>query len=75
MVMSKMRHEHEPAPQTPKYEPREAKLCAHPVAKLRDRKTQRLVGFLYKWNTGEHMPAWLDKPCPNALQEPLVEKR
>lgn len=36
----------------------QARLHAHAVNRILDRKTGELVGWLYKWNTGELVPRW-----------------
>jgi len=38
-----------------------ARLHAHAVNRILDRETGELVGWLYKWNTGELVPRWKDK--------------
>lgn len=35
-----------------------ARLHAHAVKRIFDRETGELVGWLYKWNTGELVPRW-----------------
>ena len=35
-----------------------ARLPAHAVNRILDRETGELVGWLYKWNTGELVPRW-----------------
>ena len=34
------------------------RLHAHAVNRILDRETGELVGWLYKWNTGELVPRW-----------------
>ena len=35
-----------------------ARLHAHAVKRILDRKSGTLVGWLYEWNTGELVPRW-----------------
>lgn len=37
-----------------------ARLHAHAVNRILDRETGELVGWLYKWNTGELVSRWKD---------------
>ena len=62
----------EPEPSTSQNPPLsvDSKLHAHAVAALRDPVTRRLLGYVYEWNTGEEMPAWLVEPVVQALREP-----
>ena len=36
----------------------QARLHAHAVNRILDRETGELVGWLYRWNTGELVPRW-----------------
>lgn len=35
-----------------------ARLHAHAVKRILDRKSGAVVGWLYEWNTGERVPRW-----------------
>lgn len=34
------------------------RLHAHAVKRILNRQTGEVVGWLYEWNTGEHVPRW-----------------
>jgi len=36
------------------------RLVAHPIKRIVDVETNELVGWLYRWNTGEHAPMWMN---------------
>ena len=36
----------------------QTRLHAHAVSRILDRENGELVGWLYKWNTGELVPRW-----------------
>ncbi|MEH6523744.1 hypothetical protein [Sulfitobacter sp.] len=38
--------------------PRKPRQEAHAIARILDRKTRVVVGWLYQWNTGERTPKW-----------------
>jgi len=38
--------------------PRKQRQEAHAIARILDRKTRVVVGWLYQWNTGERTPKW-----------------
>lgn len=35
------------------------RLVAHPIKRIVDVETNELVGWLYRWNTGEDAPMWM----------------
>jgi hypothetical protein len=36
------------------------RLEATPIKRILDRETREVVGWLYEWNTGAHVPMWKD---------------
>ncbi len=36
------------------------RLTAEPIMRILCKKTDTLVGYLYKWNNGDLQPAWLE---------------
>jgi hypothetical protein len=42
---------------------------ARPVQRVLDRKTRRLVGWLYEWNTGERMVMWKEGKRADVVYE------
>ena len=40
------------------------------VSRLRERSTGMLVGWTYRWNTGDIDPLWLDEPVEDVISEP-----
>ena len=46
-----------------------ARLHAHAVNRILDRETGELVGWLYKWNTGELVPRWKDEAKSDVVYE------
>lgn len=45
------------------------RLHAHAVNRILDRETGELVGWLYKWNTGELVPRWKDQAKSDVVYE------
>lgn len=41
------------------------------VARLKERSTGKLVGWNYRWNTGEIEPLWIDRPIMDVVIEPF----
>lgn len=39
---------------------RKPKKHAKAIARILDAETREIVGYLYKWNTGEVDPKWID---------------
>lgn len=50
-----------------------ARLTGQPVKRILCTKTDRLVGFLYRWNNGDLQPAWLDDAKAEVRYEPMID--
>lgn len=37
------------------------------------KKTDGLVGYLYKWDNGDLQPAWFDDAIPDVRYEPIAQ--
>jgi len=50
-----------------------ARLTGEPIMRIRCKKTDALVGFLYRWNNGDLQPAWLTGALAEVHYEPMIE--
>lgn len=41
------------------------------IARLQSRSTGKLVGWYYRWNTGDVDPLWIDGPVEDVVSVPL----
>ncbi|SIS90493.1 hypothetical protein [Phaeovulum vinaykumarii] len=49
------------------------RLTGEPIMRILCNKTDKLVGYLYKWNNGDVQPAWLNEAMTDVRYEPMVE--
>jgi len=49
----------------------ETRLTAVPIMRIHCKKSEALVGYLYKWNNGDLQPAWLDTAKAEVRYEPM----
>ncbi len=49
------------------------RLTGEPIMRIRCKKTDALVGFLYQWNNGDLQPAWLTGAMAEVHYEPMIE--
>ena len=54
--------------------PRKQRQEAHAIARILDRETRMVVGWLYQWNTGERTPKWRKGARTNVIYEDLTQK-
>ena len=47
------------------------RLTGEPIMRILCKKTDTLVGYLYKWNNGDLQPAWLDTAKAEVRYEPI----
>jgi len=40
---------------------------AHAIRRVLDRKSHKIVGWLYEWNTGQIAVLWKDRPCEDVI--------
>lgn len=45
------------------------RLEAQPIRRILDRQSRELVGWIYEWNTGEHLPKWKDGKRTDVIYE------
>jgi len=45
------------------------RLHATPIKRILDRNSRELVGWLYEWNTGAHVPMWVDGRKSDVIYE------
>lgn len=51
----------------------QSRLTAEPVMRILCKRTDALVGYLYKWNNGDLQPAWLSDTVASVRYEPMSE--
>lgn len=49
-----------------------AHLEAQPIQQIRSVDNKRVVGWLYRWNNGDHVALWLDGPRTDVLYRPIA---
>ena len=47
------------------------RLTGEPIMRILCKKTDSLVGYLYKWNNGDLQPAWLKDAMADVRYEPF----
>ena len=45
------------------------RLHAEPINRILDRKSRKVVGWLYKWNTGSLVPMWKNGKQSDVIYE------
>ena len=47
------------------------RLTGEPIMRIFCKRTDSLVGYLYRWNNGDTQPAWLDTSQADVRYEPI----
>ncbi len=48
------------------------RLTGEAIMRIRCKRTDALVGYLYQWNNGDLQPAWINEAMINVRYEPMA---
>ncbi len=49
------------------------RLTGEAIMRIRCKRSERVVGYLYQWNNGDLQPAWLNEAMTDVRYEPMVD--